>query len=101
MAYTVTTAYTIATDGRISCVLTCTAADAGYVTTVINKGIGYLQAQTPSYRDVMTDSVTLGPFVEIADLTNQVAIVLAQIIVEVARVRAVVAGKPANATKTV
>lgn len=103
MAYTVTTVYTIAADARISCVITCTAVsggDVGYDLNVINTGIGAIQSQTPLFRDNMVATLTLGPYVQIADLLNIVALVLAQVITEIARRRAVIAGKPTNASKS-
>ena len=104
MAYTVTTTYTIATDGTISCAVACTAvsgADTGYDLKVINAAIGAIQSQTPLYRDLMVATLSLGPYVAIADLTNIVALVLAQVTTEIARRRAVIAGKPANASKSI
>ena len=104
MAYTVTTTYTIAADGTISCAVACTAvsrADTGYDLKVINSGIGAIQSQTALFRDNMVATLSLGPYVALADLINIVALVIAQVTTEIARRRAVIAGKPTDASKSI
>ena len=97
MAYTVTSTYTIATDGRMTAVITCTAvsgADTGYDLKVINSAIN---AQTPAFRDNMVATLTIGPLVDFASVISMVAAVMGQIRTEIARRRADILNKPADA----
>ena len=88
----------MAADGRISVVIACTAADATFDQNVINAGIGAIQSQTPLFRDNMVSTLSLGPYVALADLNNLVALVMGQITTEITRRRAVNTGKPSNSS---